>query len=284
MNWLTDFIRPRISTQKKREVAANVWSKCPNCSEMLYTKELAENLFVCTACNHHLKWKIDARLNWLLDEGYTSYSVPTPSDDPLKFKDKKRYADRLKSARENSTEPDAYRVVKGSISGENLILAALDFNFMAGSMSRHVGAALTLAAETALAENLPLIIITASGGARMQEGILSLMQMARTTAAIVKLKEAKLPYITLLTDPTTGGVTASFAMQGDVLIGEPGAQIAFAGKRVIAQTIGEDLPEGFQTAEYLLNNGMLDMVLPREQQKATLQGLLSMLMSQHKSA
>lgn len=284
MNWLTDFIRPRISTSKKREVTANVWTKCPSCAEMLYTKELSENLFVCTACNHHLKWKIDTRLAWLLNEGYTTYNIPTPADDPLKFKDKKRYTDRLKDARSKSSQPDAYRIVKGSINTEEVIIGALDFNFMAGSMSRHVGAALTHAAEQALQENLPLIIITASGGARMQEGILSLMQMARTTAAIAKLKEANLPYITLLTDPTTGGVTASFAMQGDILIGEPGAQIAFAGKRVIAQTIGEDLPEGFQTAEYLRDNGMLDMVLPRNQQKATLTGLLSILMSQHKAA
>lgn len=279
MNWLTDFIRPRISTSKKREVAANVWTKCPGCGEMLYTKELRENLNVCMSCGHHLKWDIDARLSFLLSEDFVTIDVPQPEDDPLKFKDKKKYTDRLKQARETRKVTDAYRVVSGQIGSQDVVIGALDFGFMAGSMSRHVGAAVSTAAQTALAEEKPLLLITASGGARMQEGIMSLMQMARSTASLVQLKEAALPFIVLLCDPTTGGVTASFAMQGDILIGEPGAQIAFAGKRVIAQTIGEDLPEGFQTAEYLLEHGMLDMVTPRHDQKEMIEKILETLAS-----
>lgn len=277
MNWLRDFIRPRISTAKKREVAANVWTKCPACGDMLYSKELAENLYVCTACAHHLKWDIDARLHWLMGEDYTLLEVDTPDDDPLKFKDRKKYTDRLKEARAGRPMADAYRVAEGRIETHDVVVCALDFNFMAGSMSRHVGEAIVKAAQTAVSKKCPLLMITASGGARMQEGIMSLMQMARATAAIAYLKDAHLPYIVLLTDPTTGGVTASFAMQGDIMIGEPGAQIAFAGKRVIQQTIKQDLPEGFQTAEYLLENGMLDMVTPRHEQKEVLGKILSVL-------
>ncbi len=278
MSWLKDLVRPKIATKKRKEVAANVWTKCPACGEMLYEKDLQENMHVCIKCNHHLRISVSDRFSFLTDKGSEKIiEVTKPKDDPLKFKDKKKYAERLKIAREKTGQTDAFRVAVAKINKQKCVVVAMDFNFMGGSMSRHVGEAVVVASETAVKQKLPLLVITSSGGARMQEGILSLMQMARTTAALQELKEANLPYIVLLGDPTTGGVTASFATLGDLLIAEPGATIGFAGARVIRQTIGESLPEGFQKAEYLMDHGMIDMILPRCNQKETLSNLLGML-------
>lgn len=277
MSWLTDIVRPSIKTAKKRSVAAEVWEKCPACGGLIYDADLPASLFTCTHCGHHLRWNVDARLEYLLDEGFKTVPVPEVADDPLKFKDRKKYKDRLAEAREQTGQRDAFRVVQGAVLGSPVTVVALDFAFMAGSMSRGVGQAIVTAAQHAKKHKLPLLAITASGGARMQESTLSLMQMARSTAALVELKEAGLPYLVLLTDPTTGGVTASFAMQGDVQLAEPGALIGFAGPRVIEQTIRQTLPEGFQKAEYLLEHGMVDAVVPRAEQKQTLKNLLSTL-------
>lgn len=279
MSWLKDLVRPKIATQKRREVAESVWETCPACGQMLYHRDLEQNQAVCTSCGHHLRFPLAERLVFLLDEGATPIEVAKPTDDPLKFKDRKRYSERLSQARHKTKQDDAYQVVKGAIDGQPLVVVALDFGFMAGSMSRQVGQAVVTAAQTAMVEKLPLLVITASGGARMQEGVFSLMQMARTTAALADLKEAKVPYIVLLTDPTTGGVTASFAMQGDVILAEPGALIGFAGPRVIRETIGETLPEGFQKAEYLRDHGMVDQVVARSEQRRVLANLLSLLNS-----
>ena len=287
MSFLTDLIRPSIKTTKKREVAADVWEKCPGCGQLIYAAELPQNLFCCTHCNHHLRWDIDARLEYLLDDGEAvapvEIAVPVPADDPLNFKDKKTYKARLKDARAASGHSDAFRALHGHIEGQPVAVCALDFGFMAGSMSRGVGEALVATAQYALEKKIPMMVITASGGARMQESTLSLMQMARSTAAIAMLKEAGLPYIVLLTDPTTGGVSASFAMTGDVHMAEPGALIGFAGARVIEQTIRQTLPEGFQRAEYLLEHGMVDMVTPRSEQRALLSRLLSMMTAGRKA-
>lgn len=281
MNWLRDLVKPKVSTTTKREVAADVWDKCPSCGALIYTKELAENLNVCTHCGHHLRISLDDRFAYLLDDGtWQALDVPKPKDDPLHFKDTKKYSDRLKAARQKLKQEDAFRVGVAHIKGCKAIICALDFAFMAGSMSQHVGQAVVIAAQAAVAKELPLLLITASGGARMQEGTLSLMQMARTTAALHDVKEAKLPFIGLLTDPTTGGVTASFAMLGDILIGEPGALIGFTGPRVIEQTIGAKLPEGFQKSEYLLEHGMLDMVTTRQEQPEIISRLIRMLTQQ----
>lgn len=258
-------------------MAASVWEKCPACGEMLYGKDLVANQRVCPKCDHHLKLEISTRLAALLDEGFEEIKVPDVPDDPLGFRDTKKYKDRLASARRKLKQPDAYRVVRGAIGQQPLVVVAMNFDFMGGSMGRAVGEAVVTAAELALAEKKPLLAITASGGARMQEGTLALMQMARTTAAIQAVKEEKLPYMVLLTDPTTGGVTASFAMLGDVLLSEPGALIGFAGPRVIEQTMKETLPDGFQTAEYLLAHGMLDAVVPRQKQRQVISNLLALL-------
>ncbi len=294
MSFLTDLIRPSIKTTKKREVAADVWEKCPGCGQLIYDAELPQHLYCCTHCGHHLRWNVDERLAYLLDQGEEQGSqepgtkvgpapvaieVRVPADDPLQFKDRKAYKARLKEARAVSGHNDAFRALHGHIEGQPVAVCALDFDFMAGSMSRGVGEALVAVAQYALEHRLPMLAITASGGARMQESTLSLMQMARSTAAISMLKEAGLPYIVLLTDPTTGGVTASFAMTGDVHMAEPGALIGFAGARVIEQTIRQTLPEGFQRAEYLLEHGMVDMVTPRAEQKAVLARLLGMMTS-----
>ncbi|MFZ2619900.1 MAG: acetyl-CoA carboxylase, carboxyltransferase subunit beta [Alphaproteobacteria bacterium] len=281
MNWLRSITRPSIATERKKDVTADIWQKCPACGHMLYEGDVTANLNVCTACGHHLRLDVDTRLGLLLDEGFTTVAVPELSDDPLTFKDSKKYKDRLVSTRKALNQRDAFRVVQGAIGGQKLVVMAMDFAFMGGSMGRAVGQAIVTAAQAAVAGNLPLLIITASGGARMQEGTHSLMQMARTTAALQELKMRKLPYIALLTDPTTGGITASFAMQGDVQLAEPGAMIGFAGKRVIEKTVRENLPDGFQTAEYLEKNGMIDAVVPRTDQRRVLANLLSIL---HKTA
>ena len=281
MSWL-DLVKPKITTRKKRDVQADVWKKCTGCGEMNYKPDLEENQHVCSHCGHHLRVPMQQLLAWLLD-AESIQLVPLKRKitvDPLKFKDKKRYTDRLKAAQRKTSAKDAAQVMTATIASQPCVVCALDFQFMGGSMGVYVGESIVLAAETATKQKLPLLLIPASGGARMQEGILSLMQMARTTAAILKVKDAGLPYVVLLTDPTTGGVTASFAMLGDITLAEPGALIGFAGPRVIKETIGEKLPEGFQKAEYLLEHGMVDMVISRPEQPATLARIFGIL-TQH---
>lgn len=278
MNWLSDLTRPRIATRKARDVNASVWEKCPACGEMLYTKDLAANQRVCTSCGHHLRLPLDTRLHLLLDENsQQTLNIPPVTDDPLTFRDTKLYSQRLAAARKKTGQQDGVRVVYGTIDQHPVIIIALDFAFMGGSMGRAVGQAFQVAVQAAQAYNCGVLCIPASGGARMQEGLFSLMQMAHTTAQIQTLKDNRLPYICLLTDPTTGGVTASFAMLGDIMLAEPGALIGFAGPRVIQQTTGETLPDGFQTAEFLHKHGMLDQVVPRGQQRKVLARCLKLL-------
>jgi acetyl-CoA carboxylase carboxyl transferase subunit beta len=279
MNWLTNFVRPKIrSLVGPKEVPENLWRKCPACGHMIFHKELEKALQVCTHCGHHMRLPVKRRMELLFDGGqYTAIELPKVPLDPLRFKDLKRYGDRLKEAQTKTGAKDAILVAHGKLKGRNVVVAAFDFDFMGGSMGMAVGEGLVAAAELAVLQKAPLIAIPASGGARMQEGILSLMQMARTTVAVDKVKDAGLPYVVLLTDPTTGGVTASFAMLGDIAIAEPGAVIGFAGARVIEATIRETLPEGFQRSEYLLDHGMVDMVVPRTELKDTLGRVLSML-------
>lgn len=279
MNWLTDIVRPKIKKTTPKEISDDLWVKCPECGQMLFSKELKQSLYVCTKCGYHLRLYIDKRLKMLFDEGYYSVMIlPSVKEDPLKFKDTQRYVDRLKVYRKKTGNHDAVKVGIGKVAGIETVVAAMDFSFMGGSMGTAVGEAIVTAAEYAYDNNCPLIIASASGGARMQEGMLSLMQMARTTAAVNRLKEKGLPYISIFTDPTTGGVSASFAMIGDVHIAEKGALIGFAGKRVIEQTIREKLPEGFQTAEYLRDHGMIDIVVERKDLKPTVDKVLTLLM------
>ncbi len=282
MNWLTNFIRPKIrSIVEQKDVPDNLWQKCPACEGMLFHRDLEANLNVCTHCAYHLKFPALKRLEHLFDGGqFKELTLPKVPHDPLKFKDRKKYADRLKDARTETGRQDAIIVAKGTMGGVPVVIAALDFDFMGGSMGAAVGEGLLLGAKEAVREGAALIAIPASGGARMQEGAISLMQMPRTIVAVEMVKRAGLPYIVLLTDPTTGGVSASFAMVGDIHIAEPGCMIGFAGKRVIQETIREDLPPGFQTAEYLLAHGMVDMVTPRKDLPATIGRILSMLMRQ----
>ncbi len=278
MNWLTDFVRPKIKKTAPIEIADNLWEKCPECGQMLFSKELKKSMYVCTRCGHHLRLYVHKRLRLLFDNGeYSPIAIPPLKEDPLKFKDSKKYTDRLRSYRKATGSDDAIRVAKGEIGGITCVVAALDFAFMGGSMGMAVGEGIVRAAEICLKNNYPLITVSASGGARMQEGILSLMQMARTTAAINQLKEKGIPFISILTDPTTGGVSASFAMLGDVNIAEKGCLIGFAGPRVIEQTIREKLPDGFQRAEYLKEHGMVDIVVTRSEMKDTLVRVISIL-------
>lgn len=280
MNWLTNFVKPKIQALIQRnDIPDNLWTKCPSCEHMLFHRDLQDNLFVCHHCQHHMRIDVIHRLESLFDEQkYTMIDVPKVISDPLKFKDSKRYADRLKEYRQKTNRIDSVMVAYGQISRIPSVIAAFDFNFMGGSMGLAAGEALVTASDYAIKTHSPLIAISASGGARMQEGILSLMQMPRTIIAVQRVKEAGLPYITLLTDPTTGGVTASFAMLGDVSIAEPGCLIGFAGARVIEETIRQKLPEGFQKAEYLLEHGMVDMVVHRAEMKKTLAQLLTHVM------
>ena len=278
MNWLTDFVRPKVKKITAKEIADNLWTKCPNCGQMLFNKELEKNNFVCHKCDHHLRLPIKKRLELLFDNGeYKEIFLPKLKEDPLNFKDSKKYTDRLKTYRKNTGDDDAIKVAQGEIGGITSVVAVMDFSFMGGSMGMAVGEGIVKAAETAIKNNCPLIAVTASGGARMQEGMLSLMQMARTTAAVNMVKEKGLPYIVILTDPTTGGVSASFAMLGDVHIAEKGCIIGFAGARVIEQTIREKLPEGFQRAEYLREHGMVDIVVTRHELKNELVKVISIL-------
>lgn len=280
MNWITNYVRPRInSIFSRREMPENLWSKCDECGTMLFHRELSENLFVCTGCGHHMGITPRERFKTLFDGGiFTDVKVPAPKADPLQFRDQKKYPDRMKAAQKSTGEAEAMLVATGEMGRTPIVAAAQDFSFMAGSMGMYVGNAIITAAEEAVRLRRPLILFSAAGGARMQEGILSLMQMPRTTVAIQMLKEAGLPYIVVLTHPTTGGVTASYAMLGDVHIAEPNALICFAGPRVIEQTIREKLPDGFQRAEYLLDHGMLDRVTPRPQMRDELITITRMLM------
>lgn len=283
MNWFTDIVRPKIQKTTPKEIADNLWVKCPSCNQMLFSKELKKSMYVCTSCGHHLRLYVDKRLRMLFDDGrYTELELPVLQDDPLKFKDSQRYTDRLRSYRKATGSQDAIKVAKGKIGGVESVLAVMDFSFMGGSMGTAVGEGIVTAAEYALKHKIPLITVASSGGARMQEGILSLMQMARTTAAVNLLKEKGIPFISILADPTTGGVSASFAMLGDVNIAEKGCLIGFAGKRVIEQTIREKLPEGFQTAEYLKEHGMVDMVVDRAHMKEELVKVLKVLTNKNK--
>ena len=280
MNWLTNFVLPKIrAVVTKKDVPDNLWHKCPNCGQMLFHRELEANLFVCGSCGHHLRLTAERRLAMMFDYGrYHRIELPRPIVDPLKFRDRKRYTDRLKEAQaKNGAARDALMVAHGAIGGVAAVVAAFDFNFMGGSMGIAVGDGLLAAARLAVLQEAALIVVPASGGARMQEGILSLMQMSRTTLAVEMVKEAGLPYLVLLSDPTTGGVSASFAMLGDITLAEPGAVIGFAGARVIEETIREKLPEGFQRAEYLLEHGMVDMVVPRRELRDTIARIIDLL-------
>ena len=276
MSWL-DRVRNALPFTEKRDTPDNLWTSCPSCKEMLFTKEYEENLSVCPRCDHHGRIGADARFAQLLDAGFTVLETPKVKEDPLKFRDSKKYPDRLKAARLANPHPDALTNAFGAIEGHKCVLGVQDFAFMGGSMGMAVGATFVAGADRALNEKCPYVICTAAGGARMQEGILSLMQMPRTTVAIRRLNSAGLPYVVVLTDPTTGGVTASYAMLGDVQIAEPGCLIGFAGQRVIQDTIREKLPEGFQRAEYLLEHGMIDMVTHRHALRATLAQVLDYL-------
>ena len=279
MSWLTDFVRPKIQKLvSPREVPDNLWHKCPQCGNMLFHRDIAANMSVCQHCGHHMRLPVKKRLDSLFDDGaWHRIELPRPPVDPLKFRDQKRYSDRLKDSQGRSGEQDAIIVADGRMGGLNVVVAAFNFEFMGGSMGAAVGEGIVAAAELAIIQEAPLIVIPASGGARMQEGILSLMQMARTTVAVDKVREKGLPYIVVLTDPTTGGVSASFAMLGDIAIAEPGAVIGFAGARVIESTIREKLPEGFQRAEYLLDHGMIDMVVDRHKLRDTLIRIVRLL-------
>lgn len=279
MNWLANFVRPKIrALVRKSDIPENLWEKCPSCEQMIFHRDLAPNLFVCQHCDWHMPLEVKARLDSLFDDAeYQHIELPKAPHDPLRFRDSKRYADRLKEAQNKTGAQDALAVVHGRMGGMGVVVAAFDFRFMGGSMGVAVGEGLVAAARLATLQGAPLVVIPASGGARMQEGVLSLMQMARTTIAIDEVKEAGLPYLVVLTNPTTGGVTASFAMLGDVTLAEPGAIIGFAGARVIEETIHEKLPEGFQRAEYLYEHGMVDMVVHRHALRDTLVRVLDLL-------
>jgi acetyl-CoA carboxylase carboxyl transferase subunit beta len=276
MSWLSR-VRNSLPFAKKRETPDNLWVKCPRCQDMLFVREYEANLHVCPRCDYHGRINADIRLGQILDEGYELLPAPVVDEDPLKFRDSKKYVDRLKQARASNAHNDAFTAAIGQIAGRRAVVGVQDFSFMAGSMGMAVGEAFVAGAQKALDERCGYIVVTAAGGARMQEGILSLMQMPKTTVMTRRLREAGLPYIVVLADPTTGGVTASYAMLGDIHIAEPEALIGFAGQRVIKETIREQLPEGFQRSEYLHKHGMVDMVVHRRELRQTLAGLLDYL-------
>ncbi len=279
MSWLTTYVRPRIrNLLGKREVPDNLWTQCSACNQMIFVKELERALKVCPHCGHHMRALVAERLAWTFDEGsFTRIELPRAPADPLGFRDQKRYADRLKENRSKTHLDEALVVAHGTIAGHKAVVGIMAFEFLAGTMGAALGEGIVAAARLAVLQQAPLIVFTASGGARMQEGMISLMQMPRTTIAVQMVRDAGLPYIVVMTDPTTGGVTASFAMLGDLQIAEPNALIGFAGQRVIEQTVRETLPEGFQRAEYLLQHGMLDMVVPRAAMRETLARLIALL-------
>jgi acetyl-CoA carboxylase carboxyl transferase subunit beta len=279
MNWLTNFVRPKLrELVGQKELPDNLWHKCTGCGEMIFHRDLEKSLRVCDHCGHHMRLPAPVRLKMLFDDGaYDVVELPETVVDPLKFRDRKRYSERLKDAQAKTGATDALTVAHGTMGGIRVVITALDFEFMGGSMGVAVGEGILVAARLAVAQGAPLIAISSSGGARMQEGILSLMQLPRTTIAVDEVREAGLPYVVVLGDPTTGGVSASFAMLGDIAIAERGAVIGFAGARVIEQTIRETLPEGFQRAEYLLEHGMVDMVVHRNELRDTLIRVLGLL-------
>ncbi|MEX1036183.1 MAG: acetyl-CoA carboxylase, carboxyltransferase subunit beta [Sneathiella sp.] len=284
MNWLTNRVLPKFrQLTTKQDTPDNLWVKCPDCGQMLFHNDLQANQNVCNHCDYHMRILPRERFEALFDDAkYDLIELPEVPIDPLKFRDSKRYTDRLKEARHKSGDADAMKVAHGRMGGNPAVIAVQNFDFMGGSLGLAVGEAIVAASKLAILQKAPLILFSAAGGARMQEGILSLMQMPRTTVAIQRLKENRLPFIVVLTDPTTGGVTASYAMLGDIQIAEPGALICFAGPRVIEETIRETLPDGFQRAEFLLEHGMLDMVVHRRDLRATLSHIIELLASKLK--
>jgi acetyl-CoA carboxylase carboxyl transferase subunit beta len=281
MNWITNLVRPKIRSLLRRETPENLWIKCPDSGQMVFQKEVEDNLWVIPGSGHHLRMSAKARLDHMFDNAaYEVVKVADVPADPLKFKDEKRYTDRIKDARAKTGMQDSVLIGTGTLDALPVTMAVQDFAFMGGSLGMAAGEAVITAATLAFERRTPLVLFIASGGARMQEGILSLMQLPRTTVAIQRLRRAGLPYIAVLTNPTTGGVTASYAMLGDVHIAEPGAMIGFAGPRVIEQTIREKLPEGFQRAEYLRDHGMVDMVLARKDIRPTVSRLCRLLTRQ----
>lgn len=280
MSWLQKLLPPKIKRAEgaKKSIPEGLWRKCPSCEAVLYATDLEQNLNVCPKCGHHHRLKARERLDLLLDpEGRFEIGSEVVPLDALKFKDSKRYPDRLAAAHEETGESDALIVMQGAVKTLPLVVACFEFEFMGGSMGSVVGERFLRGVNVALEHQLPFLCITASGGARMQEGLLSLMQMSKTTAAVTRLARHQLPFITLLTDPTMGGVSASFAFVGDVVMAEPGALIGFAGPRVIEQTVRETLPEGFQRAEFLLEKGAIDMIVDRRNQRDQLAAVLTLL-------
>ena len=279
MNWLTNFVKPKLSALvKRKEVPENLWNNCPTCGNMIHHKDLKENLRVCISCNYHFRMSAEDRIKILFfNEKFNEIELDSINDDPLNFNDKKKYKDRLKEYRKKTNRNDAFILIEGTLGGMKIISGFMNFEFMGGSMGRAVGSAIVKGAKLAVEKKIPFIIFTSSGGARMQEGIVSLMQMPRTVAATELLNENNIPYIAVLTEPTTGGVTASFAMLGDITIAEQGATIGFAGKRVIQDTIREELPIDFQKAEYLKEHGMVDIVTHRKDLKKNLINILNHL-------
>ena len=277
MNWLTNFVKPKLSALvKRKDVPENLWQNCPSCGNMIHHKDLKENLRVCNTCNHHFRMSADDRIKLLFSKDETQeIELDKISDDPLNFSDKKKYKDRLKEYRKKTKREDAFILLNTKIGQSDIVCGLMNFAFMGGSMGRAVGGAIVKGAQTALEKKCPFVIFTSSGGARMQEGIISLMQMPRTVAAVELLNQNKIPYIVVLTEPTTGGVTASFAMLGDVTIAEQGSTIGFAGKRVIQDTIREELPIDFQKAEYLKEHGMVDIVCHRKDLKSNLENIIN---------
>ena len=277
MNWLTNFVKPKLSALvKRKDVPENLWQNCPSCGNMIHHKDLRENLRVCNTCNHHFRMSADDRIELLFSKDETQeIELDKISDDPLNFSDKKKYKDRLKEYRKKTKREDAFILLNTKIGQSNIVCGLMNFAFMGGSMGRAVGGAIVKGAQTALEKKCPFVIFTSSGGARMQEGIISLMQMPRTVAAVELLNQNNIPYIVVLTEPTTGGVTASFAMLGDITIAEQGSTIGFAGKRVIQDTIREELPIDFQKAEYLKEHGMVDIVCHRKDLKSNLENVIN---------
>jgi len=276
MNWLTNFVKPKLNALVSRKsVPDNLWRNCPNCSNMIHHKDLFENFDVCNSCNYHFRMSVDRRIETLFEKkDFVKINLEKSDDDPISFTDTKKYKDRLKEYRKKTQHNDAFILGKGKLNNHSIITGFMNFDFMGGSMGRDVGTGIVKGAQEAIKLKSPYILFTCSGGARMQEGIVSLMQMPRTVAAIEKLHINKIPYIVVLTDPTTGGVAASFAMLGDITIAEKGSTIGFAGKRVIQDTIREELPIDFQKAEYLKDHGMVDIVLHRKEIKTTLINIL----------
>jgi acetyl-CoA carboxylase carboxyl transferase subunit beta len=278
MNWISNVVPPKIRSFLRRDTPENLWVKCPESGELVFHKDLEANLYVVPGSGYHMRMPVKARFDMLFDDA-AYHQLPTPEVplDPLKFRDVKRYTDRLKEYRLKTGADDAVRVCTGKLQGMELVAAIQDFDFLGGSLGMAAGEAIVTGMLAAVERHAPFVIFTASGGARMQEGMFSLMQMPRTTVAVQRLRAARLPYIVVLTNPTTGGVTASYAMLGDIHLAEPGAVIGFAGARVIEQTIRERLPEGFQRAEYLQAHGMVDMVVRRQEMRATLARLCALL-------